>query len=74
MISQHGLALRFGADRKQAITWANVSPDIDRDKLSLGHNDSCKMHQLGTTLLNEKCYTYVTLDISMIVYVILKKI
>ena len=39
MISQHWLRQWLGAVRQQAITWANVDPDLCRHMASLGHNE-----------------------------------
>ena len=36
---QHWFRLWFGAVRQQAITWANVDPDICRQMASLGLNE-----------------------------------
>ena len=36
MISQHWFSLWLGAIRQQAITWANVDPDLCRQMASLG--------------------------------------
>ena len=38
MISQHWFRLWLGTVRQQAITWANVDPDLCRHTASLGHN------------------------------------
>ena len=38
MISQHWFRWWLGAVRQQAITWANVDPDLQRRMASLGHN------------------------------------
>ena len=38
MISQHRFRYWLGAVRQQAITWANVYPDLCRHLASLGHN------------------------------------
>ena len=39
MISQHCFRQWLGAVRHQAITWANVDPDLCRCLVSLGHNE-----------------------------------
>ena len=39
MISQHWFRQWLGAVRQQAITWANVDPDLCRHMMSLGHNE-----------------------------------
>ena len=39
MISQHWFRQWLGVVRKQAITWANVDPDLRRHMASLGHNE-----------------------------------
>ena len=39
MISQHWFRKWLGAIRQQAITWANVDPDLCRHVVSLGHNE-----------------------------------
>ena len=39
MISQHWFRWWLGAVRHQAITWANVDPEICRSISSLGHNE-----------------------------------
>ena len=39
MISQHWLRKWLGAVRQQAITWANVDPNLCRHMASLGHNE-----------------------------------
>ena len=39
MVSQHWFRLWLGALRQQAITWANVDPDLCRHMVSLGHNE-----------------------------------
>ena len=38
MISQHWFRQWLGAVRQQAITWANVDPDLCRQMASLGLN------------------------------------
>ena len=39
MISQHWFRKWLGAVRQQAITWANVDPDLCRHMVSLDHNE-----------------------------------
>ena len=39
MISQHWFRKWLGAVRQQAITWANVDPDLCRHTASPGHNE-----------------------------------
>ena len=39
MTHQHWFSLWLGAIRQQAITWANVNPDLCRHMASLGHNE-----------------------------------
>ena len=39
MISQHWFSSWLGAVRQQAITWANVDPDLWHHMASLGHNE-----------------------------------
>ena len=39
VMSQHWFKLWLGAIRQQAITWANVDPDVCRHLASLGHNE-----------------------------------
>ena len=39
MISQHWFRWWLGANRQQAITWANVDPDLCRQMASLGLNE-----------------------------------
>ena len=39
MISQHWFREWLGAVRQQAITWANVDPDLYRKMASLGFNE-----------------------------------
>ena len=39
MIRQHWIRWWLGAVRQQAITWANVDPDLCRHVVSLGHNE-----------------------------------
>ena len=39
MISQYWFRYWFGAVRQQAITWANVDPDLCRHMASLGPNE-----------------------------------
>ena len=40
MICQHWFREWLGAIRQQAIAWANVDPDLCRNMVSLGHNES----------------------------------
>ena len=43
MISQHWFRYWLGAVRQQAITWANVDPDLCRRMASLGHNKHVRL-------------------------------
>ena len=47
MISQHWFRQWLGAVRQQAITWANVDPDLWRQMASLGHNELKRHHLTG---------------------------
>ena len=48
LISQHWFREWLGAVRQQAITWANVEPDLCRHMASLGHNELNKSFQWGS--------------------------
>ena len=55
MISQHWFRQWLGAVRQQAITWANVDPDLCRQMASLGHNEltmSCERFWLLCSAFN----------------------
>ena len=52
MVSQHWCRLWLGAVRQQAITWANVDPDLCHHMASLSHNEIKLQHHLYGTL----CY------------------
>ena len=45
MISQHCFRQRFGAVRKQAITWANMDPDLCRQNAWMISNSSFLLTQ-----------------------------
>ena len=46
LISQHWFRSWLGAVRQQAISWANVDPDLCRHMLSLGPNESSSRWQV----------------------------
>ena len=52
MISQYWFRLWLGAVGQQAITWANVDPDLCRHMVSLGHNELTKHHQKHISVEN----------------------
>ena len=54
MISQYWFRLWLGVVRQQAITWANVDPDLCHHMASLGHNEL----QNGHWRIHSKCVKY----------------
>ena len=59
IISQHWFRYWFGAISYQAITWANVDPDMYHNLVSLGHNELVIIKRIGVNngLVLEKATT-----------------
>ena len=57
MISQYLPRSWLGAIRQQAITWANIDPNLCRHVMSLGHNElmSNNEHLILTHFALKKC-------------------
>ena len=54
----HKISLLRSAVRQQAITWANVDPDLCRHMVSLGHNQSWGEYYSGTRLAQNDKHEY----------------